>query len=94
VNNNLAGSFNSWIRKMKGLHLMDLLDRTRMMIMAKFELRQRILAEKFGGHIIIPAWMKELNAKTRGLKMTLVKRKPFEAELTSVDKEKREWRYP
>jgi hypothetical protein len=25
--------------------------------------------------------------------MILVKRKPFEAEVTTVDKEKREWRY-
>jgi hypothetical protein len=68
ANNNIAKSFNSWIRKIKGLHLVDLLDRIRMMIMAKFELRQRILAEKFGGHIIIPSWMKKLNAKTRGLR--------------------------
>jgi hypothetical protein len=94
VNNNLTESFNSWIRKIKGLHLVDLLDRIRTMIMTKFEFRQRILAEKFGGHIIIPAWMKKLNAKTRGLKMTLVKHNPFEAEVTAVDKEKREWRYP
>jgi hypothetical protein len=90
VNNNLAESFNSWIRKTKVLHLVDLLDRIRTMIMAKFELGQRISAQKFGGHIIIPAWIKKLNEKTRGLKMTLVKRKPFEAEVTIVDKVKRE----
>jgi hypothetical protein len=34
-----------------------------------------------------------MDAKTRGLKMTLVKRNPFEAKVTSVDKKKREWRY-
>jgi hypothetical protein len=34
-----------------------------------------------------------MDAKTRGLKMTLVKRNPFEAKVTSVDKEKRGWRY-
>jgi hypothetical protein len=94
VNNNLAESFNSWIRKTKGLYVVDLLDMIITMIMAKFELRQRISAEKFSGHRIISAWMKKLNAKTRGLKMTLIKRKPFEAEVTTVDKEKREWRYP
>jgi hypothetical protein len=67
--------------------------RIRTMIMAKFELRQRISAEKFSGHRIISAWMKKLNEKTRGLKMILVKRKPIEAEVTTVDKEKRELRY-
>jgi hypothetical protein len=31
-----------------------------------------------------------LNARTRGLRMTLVRRSPFEAEVTTVDKEKKE----
>jgi hypothetical protein len=35
-----------------------------------------------------------LHAKTRCLKMSLVKRKPYEAEVTLLDREKREWRYP
>jgi len=39
VNNNLAESFNAWVRKIKDLHVVDLLDRIRVMIMAKFELR-------------------------------------------------------
>jgi hypothetical protein len=42
VNNNLAECFNSWIRKIKGLHLVYLLDKIRLKIMAKFELRKRI----------------------------------------------------
>jgi hypothetical protein len=42
VNNNLAESFNSWIRKIKGLYLVDVLDKIRHMLMIKFELRQRI----------------------------------------------------
>jgi hypothetical protein len=37
VNNTLAESFIAWIRKVKGLHLMDMLDKIRQMIMAKFE---------------------------------------------------------
>jgi hypothetical protein len=57
-------------------------------------LRQKIAAEKFVGHKIIPNVMKPLHAKTRSLKMTLTKRNPYEAEVLAIDKEKREWRYP
>jgi hypothetical protein len=94
VNNNLAESFNSWIRKIKGLHLMDMLDKIRQMLMIKFELRQRIASQKFVGYKIIPSVMKTLHAKIRCLKMSLVKRKPYEADVTLLDREKREWRYP
>jgi hypothetical protein len=94
VNNNLVECFNSWIMKIKGLHLVDLLDKIRLKIMAKFELHKRISTKKFVGHKIIPACMKKLNTKTRGLKMTLVRCTPFEAQVPAVDKEKREWRYP
>ena len=93
VNNNLAESFNSWIRHIKGYQLIDLIDRIRQMLMAKFELRQRIACEKFVGHKIIPSVMKALHENTRCLKMTLLKRKPLAAEVTVLDKEKREFRY-
>jgi hypothetical protein len=66
-NNNLAESFNSWIRKIKGLHLVDMLNKIRQMLMVKFELHQRIASQKFVGHKIIPMVMKTLHAKTRGL---------------------------
>jgi hypothetical protein len=74
--------------------VVDMLDKIRQMIMTKFELRQNIATEKFVGHKIIPNVMKLLHAKTRSLRMTLTKRNPYEAEVTTVDKEKREWRYP
>ena len=93
VNNNLSESFNSWIRHIKGYQLIDLIDRIRQMLMAKFELRQRIACEKFVGHKIIPSVMKALHENTRCLKMTLLKRKPLAAEVTVLDKEKREFRY-
>jgi hypothetical protein len=94
VKNNLAESFNLWIRKIKGLYLVDMLDKIRQMLMIKFEMRQRIASQKFVDHKIIPLVMKILHAKTRCLKMSLVKRKLYEAEVTLLDREKREWRYP
>jgi hypothetical protein len=94
VNNILAESFNAWIRKTKGLHLVELLDKIRQMLMAKFELCQIIALERFIGLKIIPVVMKTLHEKTRGSKMSFVKCRPLEAEVIVVDKEKREWRYP
>jgi hypothetical protein len=94
VNNNLAESFNAWIRKVKGLHVVDMSDKIRQMIMAKFEFRQKIATKNFVDHKIIPNVMKSLHAKTRSLKMTLTKHNPYEAEVIAIDKEKREWRYP
>jgi hypothetical protein len=90
VNNNPAESFNSWIRKIKGLYLVDMLDKIRQMLMIKFELHQRILSQKFVGHKIITSVIKTLHAKTRCLKISLVKRKSYEAEVTLLDREKRE----
>jgi hypothetical protein len=72
----------------------DMLDKIRQMLMIKFELRQRIASQKFVDHKIIPSMMKIMHAKTRCLKMSLVKRKPYEVEVTLLDREKREWRYP
>jgi hypothetical protein len=94
VNNNLAECFNSWIGKIKGLHLVDMLDKIRHMLMVKFELHQRIASQNFVGHKIILIVMKTLHEKTRGLKMPLVKQKPYKVEMTMLDNEKREWRYP
>lgn len=59
----------------------------------KFELRRRI-AEKLEGHRILPAVVKALNEKTRGLNLTCLKRNDYEAEVTGTDKEGRQWRYP
>ena len=38
--------------------------------------------------------MKMVHAKSKDLDMEIVKRSRYEAEITTVDKEKREWRYP
>jgi len=88
VNNNLAESFNSRIRKYKSLHIVDLLDKIRQYIMEKFDLRNRIATGHFIGHNIIPAIMKVLMEKTKGLEMSIVRRSPTEAEVTLLTERK------
>jgi hypothetical protein len=66
VHNNLAESFNSMIRKLKGLYLVDLLDKIRIEYIKKFHVRVRIAAAKFMGHIIIPSVMNELKRLGNG----------------------------
>lgn len=63
VHNNLAESFNSMIRKLKGIYMVDLLDKIRIEYMEKFHFRAGIAAAKFMGHIIIPAVLNELKQK-------------------------------
>jgi hypothetical protein len=66
VNNNLAESFNSKLKKVKALQIVDMFDCLRQRSIVKFELRRRI-AEKLEGHRILPAVVKALNEKTRGI---------------------------
>ncbi|XP_044394491.1 uncharacterized protein [Triticum aestivum] len=94
VNNNLAESFDSRIKKYKSLHIVDLLDKIRQYIMEKLELRNRFASDHFIGYYIIPAVMKVLIEKTKGLQRSIVRRSPTEAEVTATDSEKREWMYP
>jgi len=94
VHNNLAESFNSTIRKLKDLYLVDLLDRIRIEYAQKFHFRVGIAEAKFMGHIIIPAVMNELKQKTGGLVMNMSQCSGTKAEVSVMDKEKREWRYP
>uniref|UniRef100_A0A0A9GVY9 Uncharacterized protein n=1 Tax=Arundo donax TaxID=35708 RepID=A0A0A9GVY9_ARUDO len=42
VTNNLAETFNNWIRDIKDLHVVDLADKLREMIMTLWEKRRRI----------------------------------------------------
>ena len=94
VHNNLAESFNSTIRKLKGLYIVDLLGKIRIEYMKKFHVRAGIAAAKFMGHIIIPSVMNDLKTKTRGLEMNMTLCSDITAEVSFLDKEKREWRYP
>ena len=62
--------------------------------MQKFHYHAGIAEAKFMGHIIIPAVMNELKQKTTGLEMNMTLCSGTTAEISYLDKEKREWRYP
>ena len=62
--------------------------------MEKFHFRARIAAAKFMGHIVIPAVLNELKQKTKGLDMDMKLCSATKAEVSFMDKDKREWKYP
>ena len=94
VHNNLAESFNSTIRRIKGLYVVDFLDKIRIEYIKKFHVRQGIAEAKFMGHIIIPSVLNELKTKTKGLDMNMTLCSATKAEVSLTDKEKKEWTYP
>jgi hypothetical protein len=53
VHYNLAESFNSTIQKLKGLSLVDLLDKISIEYIKKFHARAGIAVAKFMGHIFV-----------------------------------------
>ena len=65
INNNLAESFNSWVRDIKDSPIVQLADKIREMIMDLFR-KRRMIGERFVG-IMLPFVIHQLNAKTRGL---------------------------
>jgi len=66
VTNNIAETFNNWVRDEKSVHVVDLMDRIRQLCMDKMFLRRKI-AKKLK-YKILPNVMKDLNARSRGLK--------------------------
>ena len=97
VTNNIAETFNSWIRKERSLLVIVLMDRIRQMIMEKMELRRKI-SYKLSGKII-PHVVRAVNARSRGL--PYVHRfsnkdkddSALLAEVQGVDKELQPWRH-
>ena len=80
VTNNLAESFNNWIRYWKDLPIVELADKIREMIMTLFH-KRRAISERLHGRIL-PAVLRQLRARTRGLgHLTVVKAGPFAAEI-------------
>jgi hypothetical protein len=48
VTNNIAETFNSWIRNEKSLNVIDLMDRIRQLCMEKMFLRRKLLGSLKG----------------------------------------------
>ncbi|XP_062195323.1 uncharacterized protein LOC133898658 [Phragmites australis] len=65
INNNLAESWNAWIKDMKDLPITELVDVLRARIMQLFDRRRRI-GERLQG-VMLPVVVEQMNAQTRGL---------------------------
>lgn len=70
LTNNVSKSFNAQIKKLKGLHLHELVDRLRELIMEKRYLRKKIARQWEDG--ILPSVIKDLNAISNNLKVVKV----------------------
>jgi hypothetical protein len=71
VTNNLAESFNSWIKHHKSLNLDDFMDKIRQLLMIKWEQR-RTVSRKLEG-LILPHIVTKLKESSRNLDMEVVK---------------------
>lgn len=83
VCNNLAESFNAWISDIKGLPIIDLVNKLRQMIMKQMSRRKRVaegLTDK-----ILPSVVRALNAKSRGLNYEIARSGLTDAEVTVFD---------
>ena len=63
MTNNLAESFNNWIKPHKSMNLDDFMDKLRQMLMSKWNKRSKI-GRKLQG-LILPHIIKELNEQSR-----------------------------
>ena len=70
VTNNLAESFNNWIKHHKSLNLDDLMDKLRQMLMIKWNQRRKI-AMKLDGWIL-PHIIKKLKEMSRELNLEVL----------------------
>ncbi|WVZ96790.1 hypothetical protein U9M48_042382 [Paspalum notatum var. saurae] len=84
LTNNVSESFNSQIKKLKGLLLHELVDGIREMIMEKRYLRKKIGRLMHDG--ILPNVIKELNTISKNLRVVKVSRSDDDiAEVTLID---------
>jgi hypothetical protein len=86
INNNLAESWNAWIKEFKNLPLHYMVDAIREKGVVMFEKRHRIARALHG--VILPAVIHQLNASTKGLShLRVTKGRPDRAEVTESYKD-------
>ncbi|CAO2190691.1 unnamed protein product [Urochloa humidicola] len=86
ITNNLAEVFNNWVKDYKDLPVTELIDKIREMIMTLWEKRRKI-GERLEGKIL-PAVLRQLKARTRGLgHLTVVKSDQHSAEIWDTSQE-------
>ena len=92
VNNNISESFNSWIKDLKDLHVVDLVDGIRQRIMVTFD-KRRMIGRKLRS-VILPSVMQQLNAKSRNIgKVSLSRGGDNCAEVSGIDSDGNAWRH-
>jgi zinc finger SWIM domain-containing protein 3 len=92
VNNNISESFNSWIKAFKDLHVVDLMDHIRQLIMITFD-KRRTIGGKLQG-VILPNVIQQLNAKSRNVGKFRINRGGDScAEVSGMDSEGKPWRH-
>ncbi|XP_008670606.1 uncharacterized protein [Zea mays] len=91
VNNNISECFNNWIKNVKELPAVDLMDMLRVMIMEKIATRQSI-ANKMQGHIL-PSVVNDLHEKSRNLRYTITKSGYMKGEVSGASRDGVAWRY-
>uniref|UniRef100_A0A0A8Z6S2 SWIM-type domain-containing protein n=1 Tax=Arundo donax TaxID=35708 RepID=A0A0A8Z6S2_ARUDO len=91
VNNNLTESFNSWIKKIKDLPPVELIDKLRQMTMDLWDKRRRI-GNKFSGNIL-PTIIKQFKARTRGLGQMKISKGQHTAKVFGFHSDMRPWRH-
>jgi transposase-like protein len=86
INNNLAGSWNAWIKDFKDLPLHYMVDAIREKGVIMFDKRRRISRALHG--VILPVVIHQLNASTKGLgHLRVTKGRPDRAEVTESYKD-------
>lgn len=87
ITNNLAESWNSWIKEFKDLPLDSLADAVREKMVGLFETRRRI-SNALNGYLILPAVIHQLNADSYGLtNLRVTKGDPNQSEVTEIYKD-------
>jgi len=82
VTNNLAESFNNWIKHHKSLNLDDFMDKFRQLLMTKWNQRRKI-GKKLDG-LILPHIIKKLNEASRELKLEVLECGEHVGEITAM----------